>query len=58
MTSGCVKLSSTSAGSATFGLAKADIGADYRIQAAYVPSKTDITNAGYQSGWRYLIVEK
>lgn len=58
VTSGCIKLSSTSAASATFGLTKADLGADYRIQAVYVPSKTDITNAGYQSGWRYLIIEK
>ena len=58
LTSGCIKLSSASAASATFGLTKAGIGNDYRIRADYIPSSKDITNAGYQSNWQYLIVEK
>lgn len=53
---GCIKLSSSSKASTTFGLTKADIGYHYRIRADYIAR--DITNGSNHSAWRYLIVNK
>ncbi|HEX6449414.1 MAG TPA: hypothetical protein VF060_08130 [Trebonia sp.] len=52
----CASLSPASKLSGYLSFTNADLGPYYRIRAHYLPSSSDVLNAGAITGWQYLIV--